>query len=93
MDKSKDYRNIEQQRIDSGKSVKEFCVDLGIRPSLYYYWRKKQQEEDESSFHHISVASRGPGSGIRILYPNGVQVEVYGEMNMAQIRSLIDVRL
>jgi putative transposase len=93
MDSTKDYTNIVQERLDSGKSVKEFCLDRGIRPSLYYYWRKKHLDQKESKFHHISLSSSGPGSGMRILYPNGVQVELYGEINLAQIRTLIDVGL
>lgn len=93
MDRTKDYTNIVQERIDSGKSVKEFCADRGIRPSLYYYWRKKQNDQEGSKFHHISLSSSGPGSGMRILYPNGVQLELYGEVNLAQIRTLIDVGL
>jgi hypothetical protein len=58
---------------------------------MYYYWRKKQQNQSESKFHHISLSSSGPGAGMRILYPNGVQVELYGEVNLAQIRTLIHV--
>ncbi len=93
MDKKKHFHNIEQQRIESGKSVQDFCKDQGIRPSLYYYWRKKQMGKKGQKFHHINLASKGPGSDMRILYPNGIQVELYGEVNVAQIKSLIDVGL
>jgi len=50
-------------------------------------------DQDVSKFHHISLSSSGPGAGMRILYPNGVQLELYGEVNLAQIRTLIDVGL
>jgi putative transposase len=93
MDRAQEYHNIVQERLDSGKSVKEFCEERGIRPSLYYYWRKKHLDQRESKFQHIQVSSSGPGAGMRILYPNGVQLELYGEVNLAQIRTLIDVGL
>ena len=93
MSKEIDFSNIEQQRQESGKNVKEFCKEQGIRLSLYYYWRKKQKEQSESKFHHISLSSSGAGAGMRILYPNGVQLELYGEVNLAQIRTLIHVGL
>jgi len=93
MDTKRDNRNIVQQRIESGMRVKEFCKAQGIRPSLYYYWRKKQQKEKGNKFHHISLPSNGSGSGVRILYPNGVQLEMYGEVRAEQVKSLIDVRI
>ena len=93
MDTKKDFRNIVQQRIESGMSVKDFCKEMGIRPSLYYYRRKKQMKEEGNKFQHISLPSNGPGSGVRIMYPNGVQVELYGMLSVAQIRSLVDVRI
>ncbi len=86
-----DYKSWESERAESGKSVVEFCKARGINPSVYYYWRKKQLRENDSKFAHVSLSSSGHGSGIRILYPNGVQVELYGEVNVAQMKTLIDV--
>ena len=91
MGRKNDFLNIEQQRLSTGKRVKEFCEARGISPSLYYYWRKKQLDQKESKFELIQVSSIRPGSGMRILYPNGVQVELYGEVNLAQLSILIDV--
>lgn len=93
MNKSKncqiDYGSWVIEREQSSKSVVEFCKDKGIKPSVYYYWRKKSQKEQDKKFHHVKSKSVSFGEGIRIVYPNGVQVEIMEEMSTDQIRSLI----
>jgi len=93
MAKGKGYQKIEQQLKESGKRVKAFCEDRGITPNQYYYLRKKQSKEKESKFEQLIPVSNGPDSGIRILYPNGVQLELYGEISISQIRRLLDARI
>lgn len=88
-----DFKTLESDRSQSGKTVVEFCEDRGIKPSVYYYWRKKSRKQDTQKFIPVKATQRIPGSGIRILYPNGVQLELYGTMDADQIKTLVDVRL
>lgn len=46
---AKEYRlrqwtQIIQARMESGKSVKDFCEDSGVSKNAYYYWQRKLRE-------------------------------------------------
>ncbi|MBN1623114.1 MAG: transposase, partial [Clostridia bacterium] len=38
------WAGIVQQRLDSGKNIKDFCEDEGINRNTYFYWQKKLRE-------------------------------------------------
>lgn len=38
------WAKVVQQRIDSGKSIKDFCEDEGVGRNTYFYWQKKLRE-------------------------------------------------
>ncbi len=80
---------LEKQRIQSGKKVAEFCKEHGIKPSAYYYWRKRSERGKGENFLHVKSNSQEMGEGIRIVYPNGVQVEIWGKMSTQGIKELI----
>ena len=83
------FESLESQRLQSGKNVTEFCKEHRIKPSSYYYWRKRSKKEKGTQFLHIKPNSNEIGEGIRIVYPNGVQVEILGKMSTQGIKELI----
>ncbi len=38
------WAQIMQERIASGKSVREFCASAGYREHVFYYWQKRLRE-------------------------------------------------
>lgn len=44
-----DFRPIYQEFLDSGKTVTQFCAEIGIRESRFYHWQKvlRQEAEDD----------------------------------------------
>ena len=46
---AKEYRlsqwaQIIQARIESGKSIKDFCEEAGVNKNAYFYWQRKLRE-------------------------------------------------
>ena len=39
-----EWTRLIQQRTESGKSIKAWCDEQGIRRRLYYYWQKRVRE-------------------------------------------------
>lgn len=46
---AKEYRlahwaGVMQERVASGKNIKEYCESIGMHQNVYYYWQRKLRE-------------------------------------------------
>ena len=79
---------------DSGKSMAGFAIENGLVPTTFYYWakkfRKKHAEEPPAGgFNLLKISpSGGQGASVRISYPSGITVELFGTPDRDLIRSL-----
>lgn len=81
-----EFRLLQQQHRQSGKSLKKFLIDVGICYSNYNYWNKKFNTENTphklapitftASSAKASLCSPLIGdipSGVTLLFPNGLK--------------------
>lgn len=58
-----DFRPIYQEFLDSGKTVTQFCAEIGIRESRFYHWQKVLRQEaaenQSGEFMPVSINNRG----------------------------------
>ena len=88
------------QWIESGQSKTAFAKAQGIVPTTFYYWVKKFQDQQQhpagsgnnGGFSLVSVQDNAlaPHSHpvVRICYPSGVWVELYGSIDAAYLKAL-----
>ncbi len=80
-----EFRLLQQQHRQSGKSLKKFLIDVGICYSNYNYWNKKFNTEKTplplapitfTASSAKSPLSSPPGEvsfGVTLLFPNGLK--------------------
>jgi putative transposase len=54
-----------QARVQSGRSIKEFCASTGISRNAYFYWQRKLRETVCSEIHETTTEEKNR------LIPNG----------------------
>lgn len=78
--------------LKSGKTQREYSLQLGIGKAKFSYWvckYKRQQEEPSAEFIKIETASAvQQDHELEILYPNGVRLKA-GGADLSLIRQLI----
>lgn len=57
------WTQIIQARVDSGKTVKDFCQEKGISKDAYYYWQHKLRE--------MAAENVEKAEGSKEMIPNG----------------------
>jgi hypothetical protein len=82
---------------DSRKSKAEFAKEKGLVLSTFYFWAKKfnQNYKGETvavgGFNRLDVVpSSGYEATVRISYPSGITVELYGIPDSSLVRSLTE---
>ena len=60
------WAGIVQQRLDSGKNIKDFCEDEGINRNTYFYWQRKLREAACKSLPEQSDSSVVPGGWLQL---------------------------
>jgi len=75
----------------SGLTRKQFCLQQGIKLSLFYYWQKRyrQEQSSDAGFLPVQIGGHSGAGDIEIIYPNGVQVRLGRGVSLSLIRSLI----
>lgn len=81
-----EFASLQRRYLESGKTLKEFLVEIGVGYSTYNYWRKKfHAPEDPHELVPIrlsdsSRSSAGPDTfsqdvpaGATLLFPNGLR--------------------
>ena len=85
----------------SGKSIKEYLHDAGVRYSTYNYWRKKMTEEESPKPELVPISFKRPSdpvftgavpSGATLLFPNGLRAH-FGSGTEDVLRYLLDKSL
>lgn len=72
-----------------------FAASEGISRVTFYYWCKKfggepLSAESDSGFTRLSVSEHDSSSvSARIIYPNGVSVELFGSADSERIKALV----
>jgi hypothetical protein len=80
---------------ESGMTKSAFAASQGISRFSFYYWCKKFGQDSipagqESGFTRVAVCEQDPSSpAVRIAYPNGVVVELFGSLDSEKIKSLV----
>ncbi len=82
---------------DTGKSKAKFAKENGLVLSTFYYWAKKFNQNDKGETAAVGGCNRldvVPTSGyeatVRISYPSGITVELYGIPDISLVRSLTE---
>ena len=79
-----EFRLLQQQHRESGKSLKKFLIDVGICYSNYNYWNKKFNTEKTPPLAPITFTASSAKSslisppvdvpsGVTLLFPNGLK--------------------
>ena len=96
-----EFKVLQLDLQQSGKSVKKYLRDAGVKYSTYNYWRKKFQSNDvprpELAPIHFprsagSVFTGALPSGTTLLFPNGVRAH-FGSGTEDVLRELLDKSL
>ena len=89
------YKLVEDWQL-SGQSKSLFSKSHGIKTSIFYYWLNKYEKEKElaSQVTHqgkfIPLTLDSPlTSQMSIVYPNGVKLELSGQLPTDQLIALI----
>lgn len=74
----------------SGKSLKDFCSETGIKTSTFSYWIKKKRmsEHPKETFLKIEARASFSEGGLEIIYPNGVRLKT-SQADLSTISALI----
>ena len=66
---------IELQQ-QSGQTILNFCKEHRITLSNFNYWLRKYRKNLQPSSGFIAITPSFPASPLRVLYPNGVAIEL-----------------
>lgn len=100
-----EFIELQHRHQNSGKTLKEFLVEIGVGYSTYNYWRKKYLSPDEphglapisfkesgsASFDSPSFSKEVP-SGATLLFPNGLRAH-FGPGTEAMLMDLLEKSL
>ena len=75
----------------SGLSVKEYCLQVGLNVQKFHYWRKKLKHAKAPSPAFIKLHPRQEFQAMKIVYPNGVQLEFSPQSDLHTIGRLIQL--
>ena len=74
----------------SGLSNKEWCRQNKIAEHIFYYWQAIYKREKQTSGSFLPISTRQKTiSGFKIVYPNGVYIELNGNTSPSLISTLI----
>lgn len=93
------WRELVSEQSQSGQTVKAFCLDRGLRGSLFYDWKKRIREGEAAKFVEVKVigskaqARPAPGhsTAIEIRLSKGRSLFVEAGFDASQLRALLAV--
>jgi hypothetical protein len=93
------WRELVWEQSQSGQTVRAFCVERGLRDSLFYDWKKRLREGGAAKFVEVNVKSsseqRKPAPehypAIEIRLNNGRSLWVEPGFDASHLRSLLAV--
>ena len=76
----------------SGLSNKEWCKQNQIAEHIFYYWQANYRKENRPTESFLPISTgQAPKPGIKIVYPNGVQLELNENTSPSLIATLINL--
>jgi transposase-like protein len=93
------WRGLLSEQSLGGQTVKAFCLERGIRDSLFYDWKKRLRESEVEKFVEVKVIraeerahrSASPGEPIEVRLNNGRSLMVEPEFDASHLRALLAV--
>jgi transposase-like protein len=93
------WRGLLSEQSQSGQTVKAFCLERGIRDSLFYDWKKRLRESEMEKFVEVKViraeerAQRSAFSGkpIEVRLNNGRSLMVEPGFDANHLHALLAV--
>jgi transposase-like protein len=93
------WHELVSEQGQSGQTVKAFCLERGIRDSLFYDWKKRLRESEMEKFVEVKViraeerAQRSAFSGkpIEVRLNNGRSLMVEPGFDASHLRALLAV--
>jgi transposase-like protein len=93
------WKELVSAQGQSGQTVKAFCLERGIRDSLFYDWKKRLRESEMEKFVEVKViraeerAQRSVFSGkpIEVRLNNGRSLMVEPGVDASHLRALLAV--
>ena len=91
------WRELVSERGQNGQTVKAFCLERGIRDSLFYDWKKRLRESEVEKFVEVKVIraeertqrSAVPGKTIEVRLNNGRSLMVEPGFDTSQLGALL----
>jgi hypothetical protein len=76
----------------SGLSNKEWCRQNNIAEHIFYYWQANYKKENSQAESFLPISTKQKTStGIKIVYPNGVHIELSENTSPSIIATLINL--
>jgi hypothetical protein len=81
-EKEKFWRVTMGEAEQSGKTVRQFCAEKGLKENQFYAWRRELKLRDAEARHGtgfvelVTGAKEGGTGGIRIRLGNGLSIEM-----------------
>jgi hypothetical protein len=93
------WRGLVSEQSQSGQTVRAFCLERGVRDSLFYDWKRRLREGEAAKFIEVKVKSsseqRKPAPkhypAIEIRLNNGRSLLVDPGFDSTHLRSLLAV--
>jgi transposase-like protein len=93
------WRGLLSEQSQSDQTVKAFCLERGIRDSLFYDWKKRLRESKMEKFVEVKVIraeerahrSALPGKPIEVRLNNGRSLMVEPGFDASHLRALLAV--
>ena len=93
------WQELVSEQGQSGQTVKAFCLERGIRDSLFYDWKKRLRESEMEKFVEVKVIraeergrpSSAPGKAIELRLNTGRSLMVEPGFDANHLRALLAV--
>jgi len=93
------WRGLLSEQSQSDQTVKAFCLERGIRDSLFYDWKKRLRESEMEKFVEVKVIraeerahrSSLPCKPIDVRLNNGISLMVEPGFDASHLRALLAV--
>lgn len=93
------WRGLLSEQSQSGQTVKAFCLERGIRDSLFYDWKKRLRESEVEKFVEVKVIrakarsqrSALPDKPIEVRLTSGLSLMVEPGFDASHLRALLAV--
>ncbi|MDZ7751530.1 MAG: IS66 family insertion sequence element accessory protein TnpB [Gammaproteobacteria bacterium] len=94
--RQEDWRQHFEAWRSSGQSQRAYCESAGLKYSRFCYWRRKLEGEPgqggagaASRFVPVALGGTGGTAGLRVVLPNGAELQGIDADNLALVGQLL----